>query len=228
MPKNPIFAVGEYYHLYNRGIERRDIFLSSGDYQRFSVFLHLLNNKKQLQPGIFRGRTSNELYSLDIEEKLTDIGAYCLMPNHFHLLVREKINRGISLFMQKLLTGYTMYFNKKNNRTGRLFESKFKAKHADKDEYLKYLFSYIHLNPVKLIDPNWKENSINNIHKAKNYLDEYRYSSYLDYVQSKSNRKEAIIISKEFFPDYFSETNSFNDTIDTWLYCSRFDLEQEK
>jgi len=76
------------------------------------------------------------------------------MPNHYHILASAKADGGLTKFMQKLATGYSMYFNKKYDRTGTLFEGRFKAKHADSDEYLKYLFSYIHLNPVDRTRPD--------------------------------------------------------------------------
>src|SRR3989344_1697653 len=80
------------------------------------------------------------------------------MPNHFHILIREKIEGGISKYMLKLMTGYSMYFNKRYERTGKLYEGVFKSSLLDKDTYLKYIYSYIHLNPAKLQDKNWREN----------------------------------------------------------------------
>ena len=137
------------------------------------------------------------------------------MPNHFHLLIGEKIEGGISRFMQKLSIGYTMYFNKLRERSGALFQGKFKATHADNDRYLKYLISYIHLNPVKLIDPQWKENGIANRKKAEEYLAHYSVSSYLDYIGIQ--RSENRIISKDVLPEYFNSENNFKNTITDWL-----------
>ena len=88
---------------------------------------------------------------IDRGETLVDIGIYCLVPNHFHLLIKEKTENGISEFVKKVATGYSMYFNKKYERTGSLFEGPFKAKRIDTDEYLKYIFSYIHLNRKQII-----------------------------------------------------------------------------
>jgi putative transposase len=106
--------------------------------------------------------------------------------------------------------------NKKYKRSGALFEGKFKAKHADKDEYLKYLFSYIHLNPVKIIDPKWKETGISDKKRAKDFLSTYKYSSYLDYSSWKE-REEGNILRKESFPDYFQTKQEFENTIEEWL-----------
>jgi putative transposase len=136
------------------------------------------------------------------------------MPNHFHLLLRERIDSGISLFMQKLLTAYSSYFNKRHGRTGGLFEGPFLATHVGTDEYLKYLFAYIHLNPIKIIDPKWKENGIINRDEAKKYLQQYNHSSYVDYTGL--SRKEKSILNKEVFPQYFT-TKEFGWFIDEWL-----------
>lgn len=123
----------------------------------------------------------------DDREKLVNIGAYCLMPNHFHILVHEKSEGGISKFMLKLSTAYSMYFNKLNDRSGALFQGPFKAKHADNDEYLKYLFAYIHLNPLKIIDPNWRNYGAIDRSKAESYVKNYPYSSFGDYFKKEIN-----------------------------------------
>jgi putative transposase len=144
-----------------------------------------------------------------------DLYSYCLMPNLFHILLCEKTEGGIQKFMMKLSTAYSMYFNSKNKRTGALFESRFKAKHANTDEYLKYLFAYIHLNPVKLIDPLWKENGIQNRLAAQDYLADYVYSSYSDW--RGGTRMESKIINRSTAPKYFKTSKDFNDFVDEWL-----------
>ena len=143
------FAINEYYHLYNRGTEKRIIFLDKQDYQHFLFLMYICNTEKSIIL-----REVGELF--DREKTIVNIGIYCLMPNHFHILVREKIENGISTYMRKLLTGYSMYFNKKYKRTGKLYEGVFKSTHVSNDNYLKYLYSYIHLNPAKLINKNYK------------------------------------------------------------------------
>ena len=137
------------------------------------------------------------------------------MPNHFHLLVTQIEGGSISKFMQKLTTGYSMYYNKKYERTGSLFEGKFKSEHANIDNYLKYLFSYIHLNIIKLIQKDWKEVGIKNKNEATDYLNEYKYSSYLDYLGI--DRKENSILNREDFPDYFPTKELFKKDIFEWL-----------
>lgn len=162
-----------------------------------------------------QGRTLKDLALEDRGEPLISIGAYCLMPNHFHLLVHELKDGGISRFMQKLTTGYTMYFNKRYERTGALFQGKFRAAHANNDSYLKYLVSYIHLNPVKLIEPKWKENGIGDRVSAEEYLKGYVYSSYLDYAGV--DRVEHCILDKNALPEYFLTHDDFNKNLMEWL-----------
>jgi len=157
----------------------------------------------------------NDPYLWERGKQLIFIGAYCLMPNHFHVLVTENKEGGISKFMQKLSTAYVMYYNQKYKRTGGLFEGKFKSEHLNTDIYLKYIFSYIHLNPVKIFQKGWKENSIKNKKGILNYLGNYRYSSYPDYVGI--TRKQNSILSRKAYPDYFPSAESFNVEILEWI-----------
>jgi len=108
-----------------------------------------------------------------------------------------------------------MYFNKKYRRTGSLFEGAYKSKYIDSDQYLKYLFSYIHLNPIKLIQKDWQEVGIINKIKAFNYLREYKHSSFLDYMEPHTLSKN--ILSREDFPSYFPEAILFKKEIFEWI-----------
>lgn len=226
MTRSLTFASGEFYHIYNRGTEKRNIFQSSRDYQRFLCLLYICNGGIPVDLKL-QGSTLEDLRQINREEKLIEIAAYCLMPNHFHLLIYEKEEGGISKFMQKLTTAYTMYFNKRYKRTGALFQGKFKARHASaSDNYLKYLMAYIHLNPVKLIDREWREKGIKNKKQAEDFLSRYNYSSYLDFLQN--DRTEKIILNKEILPEYFeSGSESLKENIFEWLeyaQTTRFDL----
>ena len=214
MQRSFSFASGEFYHLYNRGTEKRDIFLSHTDYARFLTLLYLAN---QEIPTVLKiqGQTLEELVEERSGAPLVDIAAYCLMPNHFHLLVRGIEDGDIGKFMQKLTTGYTMYFNKKNERTGTLFQGRYKATHVADDRYLRYLISYIHLNPVKLIEPKWKEEGIDDQVRAEHYLEQYNASSYQDYLGKK--RSEGMILSREVLPEYFSSGSDFKTFVTEWL-----------
>lgn len=214
------FTVGEYYHLYNRGNSKQDIFLDNADYRRFVRLLFLANSYLPIDGD----KIGDEDFSLfkpknaaGIDESLIDIGAYCLMKNHFHLLVREKSEGGISEFAHKLSTSHVMYFNLRYERTGTLFEGPFKAKHLEDDAILQYQFAYIHLNPVKIIEPRWKEEGIKNLRRTLDFLNRYQYSSYLDYIGKRSTN---LILNKKAFPDYFDRRHSFKDFIRDWLTFS--------
>lgn len=206
------FSVGEFYHIYNRGNNKSNIFLNDSDRKRFQKLLYLCNSEK---PVVFKTIQGVPLDKIERGRTIVSVGAYCLMSNHFHLLLREEKEGGISMYVEKLLTAYSMYFNKKTERTGKLFEGRFKATHADSDEYLKYLFSYIHLNPIKTIDSKWKENKITDREKAKQYLANYSYSSYIDYIGQ--GREECVILDKNAFPEYFDSIKEFSETVNEWL-----------
>lgn len=208
------FALGEFYHVYNRGVDKRTIFADVADYQRFVELLYITNTT---QPTDLRtiSRHHDSVYDWDRGEQLVAIGAYCLMPNHFHLLVTPLMEQGVSQFMNKLCTSYSMYFNRRYERTGSLFEGKFKGKHAASDEYLKYLFSYIHLNPIKLMQPDWKERGIGDAIQAYEYARSYRYSSLQD--MGKTIRPEHRILNTSIFPDYFLQVSDKRDELISWL-----------
>jgi putative transposase len=202
---------GEYYHVYNRGNSRQAIFLTEDDYSRFCALLYLTNGTNSVD---FRDIEKQKLFEFDRGEQQVAIGAYCLMPNHFHILLTPLVEGGVSTFMKKLSTSYSMYFNKKNNRAGSLFEGRYKSEHADDDMYLKYLFSYIHLNPVKLIQSDWREVGIKDKQGALDFLHNYYYSSYLD---TQISRPQSNILDYSLFPTYFSKPADFRNELLEWL-----------
>ena len=215
------FVDGEYYHIYNRGVEKRKIFLSKRDYKRFLILFYLCNSTEPVHILMQdrQGLTLTNMLKTKRKNTLVDICVYCVMPNHFHLIIKEKAGvdgkSGISKFMQKLLTAYTMYFNIKNERTGSLFQGTFKAKHIDRNEYFQYLISYIHLNPIKLFEPTWKETGITDKKAAEIFLRKYQYSSYLDYCGEE--RPENILLNKNVLPEYYESVNDFKAMTDIWL-----------
>ena len=141
------FYTEEYYHVFNRGTEKIPIFRNKGDLRYFFDSMFIVN---KVFPNISRN-IGNEVRkkiknNAKKEEDLVSIIAYCLLPNHYHFILREKVEGGISRFMQKLGTSYTMYFNAKYERTGVLFQGKFKATHLDKDSSLEFTSAYVNLN----------------------------------------------------------------------------------
>ena len=198
------------YHVYNRGTDKRNIFLENADYSRFIHDLYEFNNAgfiSNLTRRIERGSTS---LNRKTREPLVEIIAFCLMPNHYHFILRQIKDGGIIKFMQKFGTGYTMYFNKKNKRDGVLFQGKFKAILVDSDKYFLPLLNYIHLNPVELTEPKWKEEGIKDRLKVNRFLENYRWSSYQDYIGIKNFPS---VINKEFFSGYLKEIGEYKNFI---------------
>ena len=204
------FAPNEYYHIYNRGNSKQKIFRNVRDYDRFMKLLYLSNSKNN-----FEFRNIKNHYAIERGDRIVSIGAYCLMPNHFHLSLKELEDGGITRFMHKLQTSYSMYYNLIYKRSGALYEGKFKSQYLNNDNYLKYVFSYIHLNPIKIIDPHWKEGGVLNINNSINFLKTYKYSSYPDYLNF--SRVEKMIISPEDFPDFFLTKENLEKEIFEWI-----------
>lgn len=217
MERKISFIEGEFYHVYNRGVDKRTIFLNDYDYRRFFLLLHVLNTNENLKiRDLLREKTFNELLNIKNNDPIVAIGAYCLMPSHFHLLITPLIEGGLSKFMLKLQTAYSMYFNIKNKRSGALFQGAFKSQYLNTDEYLKYIYSYIHLNPAKLKDKNWKEYTIRDFNSLKDFIMNYKYSSMGEYIEDNF-----IITNPSHFPDYVKDFKSKEEylktMIDDWL-----------
>lgn len=185
------FSTGEYYHVYNRGVDKRKIFLGNNHYRRFLKSVQLLLATGSATPRL----RSNQ--SLALNSKITII-CYCLMPNHYHVLIKQIKDGGISEFMHKIDTSYTKYFNLNQKRTGRLFEYTFKAKHIPTDEILLHVHRYIHLNPLII-------NLVSNVN-------DWEWSSYVDYV----GKRQGTICSKEEILGFFSQREN-NRSYKEWI-----------
>ena len=169
---------GAFYHVLSRGNERKEIFR---DDKARSLFTEIL--------GEMSARFS------------VDIFAYVLMGNHYHLLLEEIKEGGISQFMHKFGGGYARYFNTKHDRVGSLFQDKFKSVLVDDEQYLQYLLVYINvLNPAEFIEHNWKENGIRDIEKVLKFAEEYLWSSHLDYLEKRGSLILERGILGEMFP----------------------------
>jgi len=183
------YIENSYYHVYNRGVEKRDIFLDQQDYH---VFLNLL--KIYLSP---QKEATDEMSAIFPNKRIrirktfngnVSIHSFCLMPNHFHILLYQNSSSGITEFMRSVCTSYSMYFNKKYKRVGSLFQGIYKAVIVLEDEYLLHLSRYIHRNPLKLTGFN----PVN--------LGEYPYSSFATYL----NPLQRSWINTQFIYGYFS------------------------
>lgn len=212
-------AIGEIYHVYNRGVEKRTVFSEEQDYFRF---IHDLFEFNDSEPAgkIYAYRQERQYAEVGLPQVRTprkmivEILAFCLMPNHFHLLVRQTNTNGVTEFMRKLGTGYTNYFNKKYERVGPLFQGKYKIVHVHNEAHFLYLPYYIHLNPLDLIAPEWRDDVIFNQHQVISFLDTYRWSSYLDYTGQKNFPS---VTQRDFILSLFDNKTTYKDSMLQWL-----------
>ena len=216
--KDP-FITDEYYHIYNRGIDKRVIFKANRDYERFMMLLYLANSDDSFRLDNIldkQNRSFIKILLLDKGNRIVSIGAWCMMTNHFHLLIRQEVDGGITKFMKKLGTGYSMYFNIRYERKGALFGGLFKSKLIGVDDnYLRHLFGYIHINPLEIRFPDWENKIKKPSADMATFLKSYRYSSYRDYTGE--DRIERRLLNPENFPDYFKDSKSFQDFVENYF-----------
>lgn len=218
MPRRKIQLVnGEFYHIVKRGVEEREIFLDDEDRFRFVNSLLVFNDKMPApwQSRAFWNLRDPDSLARDYRPKipLMEIHALVLMPNHFHILVRQLIEKGIVILMNKL-GGYSYYFNKKYKRGGTLFQDRYKIIHVENEDQLKNNFVYIHTNPLALIEPEWKDWKVKNPKKAIKFLEEYRWSSYWDYLGRENFPS---VIEQEFFLKLFGGKEGIQKEINSWI-----------
>ena len=187
MARKMSFSIDEWYHCFNRGVEKRDVFESEYDASRFLMSLYLANGTKPISLHDVDKPELAKAFATDRGKPIVAIGAYCLMPNHFHLLIKEIMEGGIATFMQKVGTAYTMYFNAKNERVGNLFMKPFRARHVGDDRYFQHVLQYIHCNPAELYEPEWKSGKVRNMRLLQEKLIEYPYSSLRSYETKENN-----------------------------------------
>src|SRR3989338_4388187 len=187
MARQISFSIDEWYHCFNRGVEKRDVFESEYDASRFLMSLYLANGTKPISLHDVDKPELAKAFATDRGKPIVAIGAYCLMPNHFHLLIKEIMEGGIATFMQKVGTAYTMYFNAKNERVGNLFMKPLRARHVGDDRYFQHVLQYIHCSPAELCEPEWKSGKVRNMRLLQEKLIEYPYSSLRSYETKENN-----------------------------------------
>jgi len=218
MPPRKVQLVnGEFYHIVKRGTDKRKIFLDLEDHIRFMNSLLVFNdqNPASWREAIFwKQDTAFLLKSYRPKNPLVELCAFVLMKNHFHLLVRQLAENGIITYMRKL-GGYAYHFNKKYERTGSLFEGRYRIKLIKTETQLKNNFVYIHTNPVEIVEPKWKDWQVDDSRKAIQFLEnEYRWSSYWDYL-GKSNFP--LVTNRNFFLELFGGKEKIKEEIDSWI-----------
>lgn len=201
--RKTILANNEIYHIYNRGVEKRPIFLNRRNYTRFiDVINYYRFANCPIKFSYFKKLASKERKNIlkkleDESKRLVDILAFCLMPNHFHFLLKQLTDKGISKFMAKITNGFSHYFNIRHDRSGHLFQGNFGAVRIEDDEQYMHVSRYIHLNPVTSY-----------LIEIKN-LASYKYSSYPEYIGESSgftNVKEAL--------SYFGNPNKYKEFVE--------------
>lgn len=212
------------YHVLNRGVDKRVIFIDKRDYLRFIRILYDFNNIEPVSNfGYFLAKQENSIgfanrygarYSQDSRKKLVDILAFVLMPNHYHLLLRPRIENGVTLFMKKINVGYANYFNKKYERSGALFQGRYKSVVVTKEAHFIHLPYYIHANPLDLKAPEWRKGKIRNVKKAIDFLENYRWSSFPDYI---GRLNFPLITQRDFILEFVGGTSVYKENFLEWL-----------
>ena len=225
MPRQPRkIEPGGVYHIINRGVEKRQLFLKPQDYSRFILGLEFFNTKESMDLWnlvVTKGGTVPPLDRInqqrqkkkDSKDSIVELLAFALMPNHFHLIVREIVVGGISLFMRKM-GGYSVYFNKQYDRVGPLFQSRYKVVPITTDEQLRVVFSYVHTNPIELFEPGWKEFQVRKPHQALKKLKEYYWSSYRDYIGVPTF---ALATQRGFLLDFMGGEEKCLEAMKQWI-----------
>lgn len=209
-------VTNEFYHIVQRGVEGRKIFLDEEDHFRFINSLLVFNDTKPApwaNRAFWEQRGPSSLMDYKPEKPLIEIHTFSLMGNHFHILVRQLIEKGTTTLMRKL-GGYPYYFNKKYDRVGPLFQGRFKAIRIKTEAQLRNTFVYIHVNPIETIEPGWKEKGIKNPQKALQVLEKYKWSSYPDYIGTKNF---PTVINKKFFLKLLDGEKGCKKEVENWV-----------
>jgi len=222
------FAPDQIYHIYNRGVDKRDIFLEEIDKWRFLQCLCLFNDEIKSSNILWQIEKNRGKVSLKIlkeyvvkegRQPLVRILAYCLMPNHYHFLLEELVDGGITKFMHKFGSGYSHYFNNKYHRTGSLFGSPFKAVLIDNEIQLQYLLVYINvINPGQLTEPKLKENGIRDTAAILRTADEYLWGTHQEY----SGKRGSIIINKGVLGEIFPNPEYYRNFVEQVLAGKKY------
>lgn len=215
------------WHALNHSIEGRNLYLDTQDYARFVHNLYEFNDSnpadnhwRHFDPSGMKGFVN--LSSRGGRKLLIDIHGWVLMKDHYHLLLSERVENGISLFLRKLNVGYANYVNERYERKGTLFRGRTKKILIERDAHFLYILHYIHLNPLDyLLDAKkWRlrsKSGIRNVGEALKYIDSYRWSSYLDYIGKKNFPS---ILTTSLFKDALGD---YHDSLTEYLEDAEHD-----
>ncbi|KKR29667.1 MAG: hypothetical protein A3C62_00360 [Candidatus Zambryskibacteria bacterium RIFCSPHIGHO2_02_FULL_39_16] len=215
--RNIKLTEGEFYHIYNRGVDKRIIFINRRDFDRFLESMEIFNIKESI------GNLTRYSNKAKEKERLVDFIVYCINQNHFHFIITPLIENGIEKFMHKLCMGYSKYFNAKYHRSGALFQGKFKAIHIDTDEYLLYLSAYVNLNDKAHKHhgnsrSSWKEYmdiNVNGLCKKDIVLDHFK--SRIEYAKFAKDALKSIVERKLLLKDLESDPSPLTPSVNIRL-----------
>ena len=207
----------DFYHTLNRGVDKRQIFMDKQDYLRFIHNLYELNDEERVETAFHAFKEDPNLTDIASRKQrkmLVDILAFCLMPNHYHLLLSPRVEGGIPKFMSKINIGHAKYFNQKYERVGTLFQGRYKQVIVTDETHFLHLPFYIHFNPLDLSHPEWRENKISNPKKALEFLRSYRWSSHLDYLGIKNFPS---VLNTKILTEIFGNSGDYEKLIKNYL-----------
>jgi putative transposase len=230
------FINNEIYHIVTRGIDNNLLFKNKDDYYRGIFSIYEFNTQRPTEIRKCREarakikkalkesggeRVSAELL-IDERNKWVEILSFCFMPNHIHLLLKQIKSNGITKFISKVGIGYAGYFNRKYKRKGYVFQNRFSEVHIKNNNQLKNVFVYIHTNPLSLIEPKWKEKGIKNSKKAIKFLENYKWSSYSDYL-GKDNFPS--VTDRDFMLKVMGDSEDCKEFVDGWVKYKKGEIK---
>ena len=206
-------------HALNRGVDKRTIFMDDHDYMRFTYGLFIFNDTRAIDVAALKrkGLTMSFAEKERRGERLVNIHAWCLMGNHFHLLLSPCREHGITQFLRKMNIGFAKYFNDRHGRVGTLFQGRTKQVPIERDAHFLHILHYIHLNPLDFLKEcgDWRERKISHATNALKHLEKYKWSSFSDYC-GRENFPTILTMElyKDIFKDYRGEIISYLKDMD--------------
>ena len=220
------FQIGDYCHVFNRGAGKQVIYQDQNDYKRFYQSLFLFNSATFKNTGGHTDMRDDVLLEMidksePEREPFVEIISYCLLPNHFHLLLKQVRPDGIPIFLHKLSMGYSKYFNLRHKRSGTLYEGTYKAVLVEREGHLEHLPRYIHLNALDTTSVDWRNHPVNDWSRVKMILDSYPWSSHHVYAGGQEPLR---VIHTAEIKKWFPETDAYWNYIKEWVGTSLSDV----
>jgi REP-associated tyrosine transposase len=232
------FANNEIYHVVLKAMDGTLLFKNNNDYYRGIFSIYEFNNSlpvsikdrriviNRFKNKIFRGPSSGRLVLEDNRDKLVEVWAFSLMPDHIHLLLKQIQDHGITRYASKTGTGFAGYYNRKYKRRGHLFQNRFYSVHVNNDDQLRNAFTYIHTNPLSIFSPNWKDIRMKNPEECLDFLSNYKWSSYQDYIGIKNFPS---ITDRNFILELMNSKDGVKGFTRYWIeYKGRDEIEKYK